>query len=55
MIYDGSGMVVAADSEKEREKGALVSGSAADGTDGAGLTSQIDVQARGEIPEVAHS
>ena len=54
VIYDSSGTVVAPDFTSERERAALVSGSAADGTDGAGLTSQIDVQARGEVLGVAH-
>jgi hypothetical protein len=58
VIYCNSGIVVAADCEmvsgREQRSSAASAGSAADGTDGAGLTSQIDVQARGEVLELAH-
>jgi hypothetical protein len=40
---------------KSAGEGCSSAGSETDGTDGAGLTSQIDVQSRGEIPGLAHS
>jgi urease accessory protein UreH len=47
VIYCNSGIVVAADCEMvSGRKQGRSAGSAADGTEGAGLTSRIDVQAR---------
>jgi hypothetical protein len=40
--------------EKESRRACPSAGSEAGGTDGAGLASQIDVQARGEVLGVAH-